>query len=191
MFDFNSPFDQLAASSSSPLVKKKPVPAQPPSSSSGNEDWTTASVSTDPKRKSVENLMDQLTRGPAPPSVQAPPDPYEPYIAGGDMSQSELLQPRIPPPPLPPKPGQSSPPVTSQLGTHRQQPRPDESPITQNILPQSNQAHVAPTRPKDSSPGPRGNYKTDGRAKPAAAGKGKTQTSPMYVHPRVAIQHSC
>ncbi|KAI6043065.1 hypothetical protein EDC04DRAFT_2866440 [Pisolithus marmoratus] len=156
IFDFVSPFDVFTAGSP-PAVKKKPVPTGPPSSSSGNEDsWTSASLGSlgaDSKRKSVENLIDQLTRGQVPygPGQSSSPS-YDPYNTADEYSQVEPppQQQRAipPPPPLPPKPGRVSPP------------------------------RVSPPKPpdKDGSPGPRPTWKNDGRTKGGV--KGKTQTSP-------------
>ena len=71
---------------------------------SGTEEssWHTAPV--DPKRKSVENLMDQLTRGQGPPlhstqSVTAQFDPYAPTeepTPPSDQSQARASRP-LPP----------------------------------------------------------------------------------------------
>ena len=79
MFDFVSPFDALANAGSS-SVPKKPVPEV------GNvPDDSWPGTAADPKRKSMENLMDQLTRssqsqGPAPPP-QHQLDSYSPEPA--------------------------------------------------------------------------------------------------------------
>jgi hypothetical protein len=166
IFDFVSPFDALAPSSGP--VKKKPPP-QAPSVSSGNEDsWTSVSLPTDPKR----NLMDQLTRGQAPPSVQAPQLAYDPYMAGEDLS--EPIHSRVPPPPLPPKPNRTASPRLSPPkvnATHRPQPRLAESPVGQLGAP----ATVA-RKDKDNSPAPRGPFKAKG-----ATAKNKTQSSPRCV----------
>ncbi|KII88712.1 hypothetical protein PLICRDRAFT_110617 [Plicaturopsis crispa FD-325 SS-3] len=169
MFDFISPFDAFPSSTT---VKKKPVP----SVSSGNEDsWSTVSAPTDPnpnplpnpKHRSVENLMEQLTR---PPQEQPQPayDPYDELIPGpvGDRAAP------APPPPLPPKPPRAASPRGSPPKTqvqHRAGPAQRESPVGQ----------LVPTRrDKDSSPGPRGgNWKgSEGRK----SGKGKNQGSPTY-----------
>ncbi|KAF9239664.1 hypothetical protein BU15DRAFT_87964 [Melanogaster broomeanus] len=188
MFEFISPFDALSSSSST--IKKKPVPGPPTGSSSGNEDsWTSASLGSlqnDPKRKSVENLIDQLTRGQAPYVPGRPPSPsYDPYSTTDEYSQVEANQPTPqqtqqqsrsipPPPPLPPKPGRASPPRASppKLPVQQQQQRPQgrsvESPLGQPIPPAR--------REKEGSPGPRPNWKTDARGRGAA--KNKTQTSP-------------
>lgn len=177
MFDFISPFDALASSGASP-AKKKPVPqSQLPQTevSSGNEDsWTSASLSSDPKRKSVENLMEQLTRGQGPHQPQASSPPYDRYLAGDDFSQSELIQPRAaPPPPLPPRPShitspRASPPKLQAQAQHRPPPRSVESPV-------GPQASVPGRRDRESSPipGQRGGWKTENKAKGPGA-KGKT-----------------
>lgn len=187
MFEFVSPFDALDSTST---VKKKPVAAGPASASSTNEDsWTSASLGSlnDPKRKSVENLMDQLTRSQQSyPSAQPPSPTYESYSTTDEYSQVESqptpqqqpLQPRTmpPPPPLPPKPGRASPlrgsppkPVAQQP---RPQPRPVESPLGQIPMPPAR-------RDKDGSPGPRNTWKNESRGKGAA--KGKAQTSPRQA----------
>ncbi|KAH7889916.1 hypothetical protein F5I97DRAFT_1998295 [Phlebopus sp. FC_14] len=189
LFDFVSPFDALATTST---VKKKPVPAAPPSASSGNEDsWTSASLGShanEPQRKSVENLIDQLTRSQAPYAAGQPPSPsYDPYSTTDEYSQVESnhptpqqqlqQQPRAmpPPPPLPPKPARPASPRASppkppvqQQPLSRPQGRAVESPVGQPIPPARKE--------KDSSPGPRPNWKNEGRGKVAA--KGKSQSSP-------------
>lgn len=187
MFDFVSPFDAFG-STAAPAVKKKPVPAGPPSSSSGNDDsWTSASLGSlgvDSKRKSVENLIDQLTRGQGPYGPGQPPSPsYDPYNTADEYSQVEPNQPisqqqRIaPPPPLPPKPGRASPrasppkPLVQPMQPHQQhrpQGRSTESPVGQPAPPSR--------KDKDGSPGPRPTWKNDNRAKGGV--KGKAQTSP-------------
>ncbi|KAH7918211.1 hypothetical protein BV22DRAFT_1200056 [Leucogyrophana mollusca] len=188
MFDFVSPFDALASSSST--IKKKPVPAAPPSASSGNEDsWTSASLgslATDPKRKSVENLIEQLSRGQMSSysTEQAPSPTYDPYSTTDEFSQVESNQPTPqqaqsqpravpPPPPLPPKPGRPASPRASPPKVPapqvRPQPRPVESPVGQLPAP-------AVRRDKESSPGPRATWKNEGKGRGAA--KGKAQSSP-------------
>ncbi|KAL4065366.1 hypothetical protein J3A83DRAFT_4375900 [Scleroderma citrinum] len=182
MFDFVSPFDALASSTTSTL-KKKPVPAAAPSSSSGNEDsWTSASLGSlvnDPKRKSVENLIDQLTRSQVPygPGRSSPSPTYDPYNTADEYSQVESNQPTPqqqqsrtmhPPPPLPSKPDRASPPKAPVQQQHRTQGRSTESPV----------GHPAPParKEKDGSPGPRPTWKNDGRGKGGV--KGKSQSSP-------------
>jgi hypothetical protein len=187
MFEFVSPFDALDSTST---VKKKPVTVAPGSASSTNEDsWTSASLGSlnDPKRKSVENLMDQLTRSQQSyPSAQAPSPTYDPYSTTDEYSQVESqptpqqqpLQPRTmpPPPPLPPKPGRASPPRGSPPKPTAQQPRPQPRPVESP----SGQAPIPPARrDKDVSPGPRNTWKNESRGKGPA--KGKAQTSPRQV----------
>ncbi|KAG1835694.1 hypothetical protein EV424DRAFT_1358313 [Suillus variegatus] len=184
MFEFVSPFDALDSTST---VKKKPVIAGPASASSTNEDsWTSASLGSlnDPKRKSVENLMDQLTRSQQSyPPAQPPSPAYDPYSTTDEYSQVESqptpqqqpLQPRTmpPPPPLPPKPGRVSPPRGSPPKPAPQQPRPQPRPVESPL----GQAPTPPARrDKDGSPGPRNTWKNESRAKGTA--KGKPQTSP-------------
>ena len=70
MFDFVSPFDALASVSTSSFQKKADTMSLSAAESRDTDDsWTAIS---DPKRKSVENLMDQLTRsqGPVIPTQQ-------------------------------------------------------------------------------------------------------------------------
>jgi len=186
MFDFVSPFDALASAATS---KKKQVLIVGASSSSGNEDsWTSASLGSlanDPKRKSVENLIDQLTRSQAPygPGRSSPSPTYDPYNTADEYSQVESNQPAPqqqqqqqprtmpPPPPLPPKPDRASPPkALVQQQQHRSQGRSAESPVGHPIPPARKE--------KDGSPGPRP-WKSDGRGKGGV--KGKSQPSPAYV----------
>lgn len=183
IFDFVSPFDALI--SSAPSVKKKPVPVAPLSSSSGNEDsWTSASLGSpnEQKHKSVENLIDQLTRSQVPYGPAQPPSPtYDPYNTTDDYSQVEpTLQPQQsrtmpPPPPLPPKPHRapspraSPPKVSAPQQQQRGQGRPVESPVGQQVLPAR--------REKEGSPGPRTGWK----AAKSGGQKGKSQSSPTYA----------
>ncbi|KAL4268655.1 Enhancer of mRNA-decapping protein 4 WD40 repeat region domain-containing protein [Pleurotus pulmonarius] len=155
MFEYVSPFDALAQTSSM-SVKKKPVPAQPSSVSS------------------VDNLLENLTRGhlPQPPVAQAPPPAYEPYnlLGSSDYATAEPVQPRVtvPPPPLPPKPAGARPPSPPRVSPPKQQlpnrivsQRPMDSPASQagvsQLPPQSGR------RDKESSPGPRG-FRAKGQA---------------------------
>jgi hypothetical protein len=142
MFEYSSPFDAM------PSVKKKPVPAQPTSSSSGNEgSWTTASMTSDPKRK-PDNLLGQFDgRGPASTNVQAENDPYYPY-AGEELSQPESRA-----PPLPSKLNQSaspSPPRSQAQAAPRPQRRSADSPLSQVGPPGPAGSN---RRDKDSPPG--------------------------------------
>lgn len=169
MFDFVSPFDALSASSQ---AKRKPVPPQPSSVTSGQEEPTWSNPQVDPKRKSVENLMDQLTRGQGPlsppaQSVTAQFDPYAPSEEPAPLSdQSQTRASR----PLPPQPvvGSSSPRASPPkvVVQARQQRRSVESPIGPPA-PQSSQYG-----PKDNSPMPSNPFRQLGANK-AAAQKGK------------------
>ncbi|KIK63644.1 hypothetical protein GYMLUDRAFT_40712 [Collybiopsis luxurians FD-317 M1] len=98
LFNFVSPFDVLSSSGSS---KKKSQP--PPSVSSTNDDsgsWTAVS-GPDPKRQSMDNLLETLTRTqitqPSQPAVQGSGqfDPYNEY------TYTEQMQIQVPAPPAP------------------------------------------------------------------------------------------
>lgn len=176
MFEFTSPFDHMP-------VKKKPVPAaQPASVASSTDDSTSWTSVPDPKRQSVENLLENLTRG-QPPSTQAH-TVYESYLSGSDFSSSaEPVSTRAPLPPIPmtktlPHRG-PSPPKTQHV--HRPQPRaPDLSVNSHSPHSQSPQStHGTPTRrDKESSPGPRGNVQRP--QKTTAKFNNKSQSSPRY-----------
>jgi hypothetical protein len=179
MFEFISPFDALTSNGT---TKKKPVPPAPTSSSATNEDsWTSASLGSlnDPKRKSVENLIEQLTRSQAPYSSAQPPSPsYDPYNTADEYSQVDANQSApqqqsrpMPPPPLPPKPTLVSSPRASppKLPVQQQPPRQGRSAESPQPIPPVR-------RDKEGSPGPRSNWKNDNRAKPV--NKGKPQSSP-------------
>ncbi|KAG6869084.1 hypothetical protein C0993_003404 [Termitomyces sp. T159_Od127] len=172
MFEFISPFDHLSASTSS--VKKKPVP-QASGIAGINEDassWT----APDPKRQSVENLLEHLTRGQPPLQHQSLPTTYEPF----DFSQSEALSSRAPPPPLPPKPvtnrAASPPPRSSppKLPTQRVQGRATESPASQAGGGLGLQ-QGGTRREKEGSPVTRGSGRSKGSAQPKLS---KNMSSP-------------
>jgi hypothetical protein len=179
IFEFVSPFDHLSSSSSS--IKKKPVPVQ---TSGGGEDTSPWTPASDPKRQSVDNLLENLTRGQPPsqpPLSQQPASTYDSYPSGGEFPQGEKMQPRIPPPPLPPKPipNRTSSPRSSPPKAQAPRPpfRPADSPASQHsTLPGSQQA--GSRRDKESSPGPRGF-----RSKPPLGPSkfAKNQSSPRYI----------
>ncbi|KAF8905988.1 hypothetical protein CPB84DRAFT_1705198 [Gymnopilus junonius] len=178
IFEFTSAFDHLSATGS---VKKKPVPSQPSIAGEDSGSWPTV---TDPKRQSVENLLENLTRGQPALAQQPQPPAYEVYLTSSDFSQVEHSPGRAPLPPIPAaKPvsipnrtssPHSSPPKSQPL--HRPQPRPvDSSPSQQPILfsgnipfPQSG----GNRRDKDGSPA-RGGHPV--RQKAVSA-----QTQPKY-----------
>ncbi|KAJ7197192.1 hypothetical protein GGX14DRAFT_471760 [Mycena pura] len=158
MFDFVSPFDALSNTTGS--VKKKPVPMQPPSVSSGTEEssWTNLS---DPKRQSVDNLLEHLTRGTA--SQISGPPAYEAYLQGSDFSSATESS-RAPPPLAPrPVPNRTASPRASPPKAHAQRApaagRMAESPASQQG---TIQATGNNRRDKESSPGPRGGYNRKG-----------------------------
>lgn len=134
LFDFVSPFDALANSASA-TSKRKPVPAQQGGAPGNTEEpaWTVPPL--DPKRKSVENLMEQLTRGQAAPSapVQATASPYDTYASTEDIHQAEPVQQARASRPLPPQPPhptsspRGSPP--KPYGQPRQTRRGSDSPV--------------------------------------------------------------
>jgi hypothetical protein len=175
MFDFISPFDALASTST---IKRKPIP-QPVSASSGNEDaWT------DPERKSVKNLIDQLTRGQShnsgsmqTSSMQDPQLSYDPYMAGEDIAQP--FQSRVLPPPLPPKPNRTASPRSSPPkvnATHRLQPQLTR-PISAAGVPSSQVPMGSIRKDKENPLLSRGSFKAKG-----GPGKSKNQSSPRFVH---------
>ncbi|THV07877.1 hypothetical protein K435DRAFT_772233 [Dendrothele bispora CBS 962.96] len=155
MFDFVSPFDALSAPSNA--TKKKP--ANPGSSTtSGNED-STWSIVPDPKRQSVDNLLETLTRTQVPQS-SGPSEPFDPYGNSGDF-MGEPVQNRVPPPPLPPKPNTNRPtsPPRSPPKPQGQRPRGLDSPTSQLGQPGTSQQSGGFSsgnnrRDKESSPGP-------------------------------------
>ena len=176
IFEFTSAFDHMP-------VKKKPIPTvQPASVASSTDDSSSWTTVPDPKRQSVENLLENLTRG-QPPSTQAH-TVYESYLSGSDFSSSaEPVSTRAPLPPIPmaktlPHRG-PSPPKTQHV--HRPQPRAaDQSVNSLSPHSQSPQStHGTPTRrDKESSPGPRGNVQ---RPHKNTAKFNKLQSSPRYL----------
>ncbi|KAG6379129.1 hypothetical protein JVT61DRAFT_11566 [Boletus reticuloceps] len=145
MFDFFSPFDALASNGNA--VKKKPAPTVPASSSSPNEDsWTSGSLVSlnDPKRKSVENLIEQLTRGQAPYPAQPPSPSYDPYSTTEEYPQVEPnQQSQQQSRPCPLLPSRQSPP-SSPLPAHRH----PNSPFSSSLPVHT----VDPQSPRNPSP---------------------------------------
>ncbi|KAF7311567.1 hypothetical protein MKEN_01059300 [Mycena kentingensis (nom. inval.)] len=185
MFDFVSPFDALNAA-----VKKKPVPAVAASASTSAEEssmasWTNVTV-PDPKRQSVDNLLEHLTRGTASQMAGAPA--YESYLGGGAGSDfgsttSATESSRVPIPGVAPVnvkqqpqqvPQRTASPRASPPKTHAQRVpmgRMGDSPqgTTQQ---QAGSGAGNNRRDKESSPGPRGGYR-----KGAGQGKGNKNTN--------------
>ena len=161
MFDFVSPFDALASPSVAPRKPAPPSSHQQGPSEPFEDNWT--SVAIDPKRKSVDNLLEQIghTKAPVPSSAQPLP-PFDQHL--DDMSLiTEPLQSKAASRPLPPKPMQApsprgsppkaTPPVRRDVQT-------SESPFGQPAGPALSHVATGPTqREKESSPGPRGSWK--------------------------------
>lgn len=165
MFDFVSPFDALSATGS---AKKKPVAQQASTLSSSNEDSGSWTAVSDPKRQSVDNLLEHLSRQVAPPMTQGSSTAYDSYLSGGDYSQAE--QTRAPPPPLPPKPA-APPPRTASPRASPPKTQAGRVPGRFVESPSSQQANGR--RDKESSPGPRGSLTRKG----GALGQAKLNTS--------------
>ncbi|KAI0047956.1 hypothetical protein FA95DRAFT_1678664 [Auriscalpium vulgare] len=180
LFEFVSPFDALAASPSSSNSTRKPVPAIAPSQASdSNEDTWSAVI--DPKRKSVDNLIEQLTRVQPPQTSAQIASPVD-LNTGDETPVGETVQSRVQSRPLPPKPTQApsprnSPPKVS--APPRRDVRGAESPLGSIMGPPVAHAPgIQQTREKDGSPGPRGSWKgQDGRAR-GSGSRAKPQSSP-------------
>lgn len=112
MFDFVSPFDALNSSNTSQQPKRKPIPPQPSSNAGSNNEDSWGSLSLDPKRKSVENLMDQITMGqvshPPPQSVSGAGQ-FESYTQNEEATTPTDFSGSRASRPLPPHPGQQGP----------------------------------------------------------------------------------
>jgi hypothetical protein len=181
LFEFITPFDALASTPTSSQVKKKPVPNLIAPGPQADEQWSSI---PDPKRKSVENLMEQLSRGQGSSfqPVQAMQDhsgPYQSYIPADDPYQAEHKGYSRPLPPQPQTANQISSPRSSPPKpqpppvAQRHQRRSNESPVGQFISPQNQ-------RDKESSPVPRGSWK--GYERGRVGGKVKSpQYVPMFV----------
>ncbi|KAI9458037.1 hypothetical protein F5148DRAFT_1221565 [Russula earlei] len=176
MFDFVSPFDALSSSSVAPIRKPAPPPSHQGLPEPFEDTWSSAVV--DPKRKSVDNLLEQL--GHAKASVLPPFDQHSP---DEEALITEPVQSKTASRPLPPKPTQapsprgSPPKVTPPV---RRDVQASESPIGPQVGPTL--SHV-PTglaqREKESSPSPRGSWKGhEGGRNRGSGSKAKTQSGP-------------
>ncbi|KAF9483827.1 hypothetical protein BDN70DRAFT_241709 [Pholiota conissans] len=160
MFEFTSAFDHL--SSTAAAVKKKPVPVASSQPSSGNEDGGSWNPPPDPKRQSVENLLENLTRG-QPQVSQPQPPAYESYLTGNEFTQQLEQSPsRAPLPPIPSgKPvavpnRTSSPRDSSPKNQTLHRPQPRAADINNNQQTSYTTGMPFLRQEKDGSPGPRG-----------------------------------
>ncbi|KAJ3815773.1 hypothetical protein EV368DRAFT_44285 [Lentinula lateritia] len=162
LFDFVSPFDALTGSGP---MKKKSQPA--PSVSSANDDsgsWTAVS-GPDPKRQSVDNLLETLARSHIPPPSQPQPqlatqtggqfDPYHEY------SYPEQMQIQVPAPP---------PQQKQAAGSLNRAASPSRRPSPSKTQAQRNRAFESPV----SQQGSTGNNNTNRRDKESSPGPGLT-----------------
>lgn len=159
MFDYITPFDVLAAPASG--KKKADVGYTSTESRETEDSWTSASTSVDPKRKSVENLMDQLARSQGPP--QATQQSLDPYGAEPSTPPAEVAQ-------LPSKvslshpsnalQGQGSPRASPPYSQRSQQGRSGDSPLLQSGALKPNQASAGPSsKERAGSPLAKGSWK--------------------------------
>ncbi|VDB99466.1 unnamed protein product [Peniophora sp. CBMAI 1063] len=175
MFDFVSPFDALGPAPASAGSNK--VSPEPPVSAGITSSLTDAPPAwADPKRKSVDNLLEQLTRSTVPPAPIPPvqQDDAEAQLATANKSQSQGR-------PLPPKPqGQQGSPRVTQIhaqGSPRASP-PKQSAIARARQVESPSGPAGSQREKDESPGPRGQgWKSRGKKSTAAAVTSSTITN--------------
>jgi hypothetical protein len=182
MFDFVSPFDALAPSSVAPMRKPAPpVSHQQAPLESFEDNWSSV---IDPKRKSVDNFLEQLSisNAPVPPSAHPVPS-FDQHSPDEETPIAEPVQSRTASRPLPPKPTQapspraSPPKVAPPARRDVQAPEPLLGPQLGPAL-----SHV-PTaqaqREKESSPGPRGSWKVqEGGRNRGSGSRAKTQSGP-------------
>ncbi|KAI0306774.1 hypothetical protein B0F90DRAFT_1808391 [Multifurca ochricompacta] len=183
MFDFVSPFDALAASSVAPVRKQAlPVSHQQGLSEPFEDTWSSV---IDPKRKSVDNFLEQLsnTKAPVPPPTHTIP-PFDQHNPDEEALVAEPVQSKITSRPLPPKPTQApsprgsppkvSPPVRRDVQT-------SDSPLGSQAGPTLSHVPTGPAqREKESSPGPRGSWKgQEGGRNRGSGSKAKTQPGPV------------
>ena len=180
MFDFVSPFDALAPSSVSPGRKHGPPVSHQQGSLEPFEDTWSSVI--DPKRKSVDNLLDQLNipKSAAPSSAH----PFDQHSLDEETPIAEPVQSKATSRPLPPKPMQApspraSPPKTSPPA--RRDVQVPEPPLGPQVGPPLSHMPTAQTqRDKESSPGPRGSWKGhEGGRNRGSGSRMKTQTGPM------------
>lgn len=179
MFDFVSPFDALSSSSVAPIRKPAASSSQQAPSEPFEDTWT--SLVIDPKRKSVDNLLEQLgqTKAPVPPSAQSIP----PFDQHSPDDLTAISEPKAASRPLPPKPMQApspraSPPRVAPLV--RRDTQASEPSFGPPVGPTLSHVPTGPSqREKESSPGPRGSWKGhEGGRNRGSGSKAKTPFGP-------------
>jgi hypothetical protein len=187
MFDFISPFDALASSSVAPPIRKPapPLSNQQPSPEPFEDTWSSAVI--DPKRKSVDNLLEQIgsPKAPIASSVHSIPGAFEQHTPDEEAAIAEPMQSKAASRPLPPKPMQApspprasppkvNPPVRREVQGSEPHMGPPVGPSLSHVVTSTTQ------REKESSPGPRGSWKGhDGGRNRGSGSKVKTQSGPM------------
>jgi hypothetical protein len=84
MFNFVSPFDACAGGAApAPSVRQKPVPTLPQDEWPGN--------AQDSRQRSVDNMLEQLTRGQPPPANTPGPEQCNAYLAGKSLPPPPAL----------------------------------------------------------------------------------------------------
>lgn len=180
MFDFVSPFDVLASSSVTPGRKPAPPVSHQQGPSEPFEDTWSSVI--DPKRKSVDNLLEQLSI-PKPPAPQSA-HPFDQHSPEEETPIAEPVQSKAASRPLPPKPMQApsprpSPPKISPPA--RRDVQAPEPPLGPQVGPALSHVPTAQAqRDKESSPGPRGSWKAhEGGRNRGSGSRMKSQTGPM------------
>ncbi|KAH9060084.1 hypothetical protein EDB87DRAFT_1562339 [Lactarius vividus] len=181
MFDFVSPFDALASSSVAPIRKPAPPVSHQQGPSEPFEDTWSSVI--DPKRRSVDNLLEQLSvsKVPAPPSAHPVPAFDSP---DEETPITEPVQSKAASRPLPPKPTQApsprgSPPKISPPA--RRDVQAPEPPLGPQVGPTLSHVSTGQAqREKESSPGPRGSWKGhEGGRNRGSGSRAKTQSGPI------------
>ena len=183
MFDFVSPFDALASSSVAPVRKPAPpVSHQQGPSEPFEDNWSSV---IDPKRKSVDNFLEQLSipKAPTLPSAHSVPT-FDQHSLDEETPIAEPVQSKTTSRPLPPKPTQapspraSPPKISPPVRRDVQAPEPPLGPQVGPAL-----SHVTTgqaQREKESSPGPRGSWKGhEGGRNRGSGSRAKIQSGPM------------
>jgi hypothetical protein len=183
MFDFVSPFDALASSSVAPIRKPAPtLSQQQPTTESFEDTWSSV---IDPKRKSVDNLLEQLSspKAPGAPSAHSIPS-YDRHTPDEETAIAEPVHSKAASRPLPPKPTQVPSPRPSPPKINppvRREIQASEPPLGPQVGPSLSHIGTSPAqREKESSPGPRGSWKGhEGGRNRGSGSKAKTLSGPM------------